>query len=199
MLSNQLYLRTRGTQYDAPPAPNGISAKFRTDEFHQPLGKSSSSPFGLLNVCHKENKQPVKSALKRPPGALQKSTNSAFTQLRAEVSSPQSESEGYGNSPSPKPQKEWNVDHYSAGSQPPTDFNSPGPSENSVDSGFGKPTKKPDDEITQQKAREQKIAQNMAKFETLLRSTNQTTAPEPTLALSSGPLLSSLSQLRLNA
>ena len=158
----------------------------------------------LLNVCHKENKQPVKSALKRP--ALQKSTNSAFTQLnRAEGVT--SESEGYGNSPSPKPQKEWNVDDYSSSSQPPTDFNSPGPSEGgtSVDSGFGKPTSvvKPKvDEIAQQKAREAKIAQNMAKFETLLRSTNQPTTANPessTQALSSGPLLSSLSQLRLNA
>ena len=153
----------------------------------------------LLNVCHKENKQPVKSALKRP--ALQKSTNSAFTQLRAEA---EVESEGYGNSPSPKPQKEWNVDDYSGGSQPPTDFNSPGPSEGgtSVDSGFGKPTTKPKiDEISQQKAREAKIAQNMAKFETLLRSTNHqaSASPESTTALTSGPLLSSLSQLRLNA
>merc|ERR1719410_1882836 len=151
-------------------------------------------------INHLENKQPVKSALKRP--ALQKSTNSAFTQLnRAEVAGT-SESEGYGNSPSPKPQKEWNVDDYSSSSQPPTDFNSPGPSEGgtSVDSGFGKPTSvvKPKvDEIAQQKAREAKIAQNMAKFETLLRSTNQPTTANPessTQALSSGPLLSSLSQ-----
>ena len=92
------------------------------------------------------------------------------------------------------------------------DFNSPGPSEGgtSVDSGFGKAAAKPtsqkshqDDLAVAKAAREAKIAQNMAKFETmLLRSTSDLPNNQNDKEigpLTSGPLLSSLSQLRLNA
>jgi len=151
-------------------------------------------------INHLENKQPVKSALKNRP-TLQKSSNSAFTQLRNE--SELEESEDYGNSPSPKPQYRELLNTTERVEL--EDFNSPGPSEGgtSVDSGFGKAKTPPSkDDIAAQKAREAKIAQNMAKFETMLRSTGQQQQSNHTdkeVGLTSGPLLSSLSQLRLNA
>lgn len=158
-------------------------------------------------INHLENKQPVKSALKQRP-TLQKSSNSAFTQLRQN----ESERESEDFSPLPKPQYEIEMDS-STERVELGDFNSPGPSEGgtSVDSGFGKAAKPTSQKSHQhdlavaKAAREAKIAQNMAKFETmLLRSTNdrqneQNNHTDKETGLTSGPLLSSLSQLRLNA
>ena len=164
----------------------------------------SSLFFVHSNQLVKENKQPVKSALKQRP-TLQKSSNSAFTQLR------QAERESEDFSPSPKPQYEIEMDS-STERVELGDFNSPGPSEGgtSVDSGFGKAAAKPtsqkshqDDLAVAKAAREAKIAQNMAKFETmLLKSTSDLPNNQNDKEigpLTSGPLLSSLSQLRLNA
>ena len=100
----------------------------------------------FINHLNNNRQKPPKSALKRPN--LQKSQNSAFTQLRngnsgggtgEDSSSPES-SEGYGgDTPSPKPNQSWNhLDHHNE--RDISDFNSPGPSEGgaSVDSGFVK-------------------------------------------------------------
>jgi len=170
----------------------------------------------FINHLNNNRQKPPKSALKRPN--LQKSQNSAFTQLRnggtgdagEDSSSPES-SEGYGgDTPSPKPT--WNITDHNE--RDISDFNSPGPSEGgtSVDSGFVKAKLQPT-LLKQTKTNEQEMAErrarNLAKFETLIRNGHQSfskdgndvsqgqTEQQQTKS-SSNTLLSSLSQLRLN-